>query len=496
MGYHETMMAMLFFFFSSLFSSERLNAFARDESASSIVQEPLLSPLLPSLSEALRWQTGELFAYLNTADLDHQKCLNSPQWKSCLSQDIFEVRTTKANQSQDQVQKYIREFSKVSGIKKMGKAAALSTNWSCASSAPEGYALALSLEKEFPHPEAKLWAMELHKLIRECEDFAFKDEAMIRVALLYMLKEDCLKAIEFLTQVSHQDLILRDRSLYLRWVCQDPLARDKKYLLSLNPIPLGMYGHILLQGDEFPSKEEVWRIQVRGENKEYSQLLNALSFYLQNGEKEKLKWIASNIDTRRLAQKESAQFQATIALLFHKVGLDLPVFKILHQVLARQPQLASVDLLPLMFPVRYWEIIQESAGHDLDPILLKSLIRQESAFAIHAQSHARAIGLMQIIPSTAKRLGVRNSNRLMDPKTNVSVGVRYFRQLVSQFGSIELALAAYNAGPKRVKEWQKRYQTSNPDLFVELIPYRETREYVRLIRRNEAIYRRILTSSK
>jgi soluble lytic murein transglycosylase len=409
---------------------------------------------------------------------------------------LFEPKGLNLNQSRLEVQRFIKAYSKTTGIKKMGRAAALVSKWSCETLAPEAYALALSLEKEFPNEEAKLWARELHKLSGQCSGFAFKDEALIRGALLHMLKDEFSDAIEMLKQVGQEDLSLRDRSLYLRLICQDPIVKKKEFLLSLNPIPFGMYGHLLLGDEEFQTREEIWRIQVRGENKEYSDLLNALSFYVQVGDKEKLKWIASHLDMRRLSQKESAQFQATVALLFHKAGLDLPVFKILHQVLARHPQLASADLIPLMFPVRYWEVIQETAGPDIDPVLLKSLIRQESAFASNARSHAHALGLMQVVPSTAKKLGLKNFSKLMDPKTNVDLGTRYFRQLVRQFGSIELALAGYNAGPKRVEEWQKRYQTTNIELFVEMIPYRETREYVRLIRRNEAIYRRILSSTK
>jgi len=487
-------------FFVSLALVFLINFYARakatSDSSQATIQEPLLSPLLPSLSEALRWETGELFAYVNTSDKSFQDCLKSKAWKSCLSSSLFEPTEFNTNRSRLEVQKFLKIYSKKSGIKKMSRAAALVSKWSCDSFSREAYALALSLEKEFPNAEAKLWARELHKLNGQCSGFIFKDEALIRGALLHMLKDEFSEAIEMLKLVSQEDLSLRDRSLYLRWLCQDPIVKNREFLLSLKPIPFGMYGHLLLQNEEFVAREEVWRIQVRGENKEYSDLLNALSFYVQIGDKEKLKWLASHLDIRRLAQKETAQFQATIALLFHKAGLDLPVFKILHQVLARHPQLASADLIPLMFPVRYWEMIQESAGPDLDPVLLKSLIRQESAFASNARSQARAMGLMQVIPATAKRLGLKDFGRLMDPKTNVDVGTRYFRQLVRQFGSIELALAGYNAGPKRVEEWQKRYQTANIELFVELIPYRETREYVRLIRRNEAIYRRILFSAK
>jgi uncharacterized protein YerC len=457
------------------------------------IQEPLLSPLLPTLVEALSWQDQELVAYLKALEQLSSECLDSKAWKYCFSQDIFESKSSQSNQNRVQVQSFLKQFSRYSSLKRKSRAAFLGTRWQCSKHQSEGYALALSLERDFPEQESQVWAKEIHKKVSQCEKFFYRDESLIRGALMLMLKQNCAASIDLLKKVNHGDLALRDRSLYLRWLCQDPIVRDQNFLLSLNPIPLGMYGHLLMAQNSFVAKEEVWRIQLKGQHEEYSHFLNGLTYFLQTGQSEKIRWLASHLDTRRLAQKESPQFQATIALIFHKVGFDLPVFKILHQVLAYHPQLASADLLPLMFPVRYWEVIQESAGSDIDPILLKSLIRQESAFASNAQSQARAMGLMQVIPSTARRMGLKNSHQLMDPKTNVYTGTRYLRQLVKQFGFVELALAGYNAGPKRVEEWQKRYPTSDPELFVELIPYRETREYVRLIKRNEAIYRRILS---
>lgn len=84
----------------------------------------------------------------------------------------------------------------------------------------------------------------------------------------------------------------------------------------------------------------------------------------------------------------------------------------------------------------------------------------------------------------------------MEPETNIRVGSEFLRKLIADFGSVELALAAYNAGPQMVKDWQRRYPTANVDLFVEMIPFSETREYVRLVLRNYKIYQKVLIENK
>jgi soluble lytic murein transglycosylase len=153
--------------------------------------------------------------------------------------------------------------------------------------------------------------------------------------------------------------------------------------------------------------------------------------------------------------------------------------------------MATPAVANLLFPVRYWHQILENSKNT-DPVLVKALIRQESAFNPMARSRARAAGLMQLIYPTAKNFGVKQPKELLDPNANIHAGSEFLAQLINEFGSVELALAAYNAGPGAVRQWQKRYQTKNIDLFVEMIPYTETREYVRLVRRNYKIYQAIL----
>lgn len=152
-----------------------------------------------------------------------------------------------------------------------------------------------------------------------------------------------------------------------------------------------------------------------------------------------------------------------------------------------------------LFPRPFWADLKKSAvQNELDPFLVASLIRQESEFNPGAVSRADALGLMQLLPKTGKKvaheLKVRNfsTTGLLSPAMNLQLGTRYFREMVDHFGGhVEYALAAYNAGPDRVQSWMAQGKYRDMAEFVESIPFTETREYVQAIMRNAAIYRKL-----
>jgi len=150
--------------------------------------------------------------------------------------------------------------------------------------------------------------------------------------------------------------------------------------------------------------------------------------------------------------------------------------------------------LPFQTPIQHW-----STRAGLDPMLVAGLIHQESAFDPEARSGKNAIGLMQLLPKTARILAkqekIRYSRpRLTDPDYNVRLGTAYFAQLQKQFGSVEAALAAYNAGEDRVTLWTTGQTYRDTAEFVDSIPFTETRQYVEIIARNTEIYRRLYGS--
>ena len=151
--------------------------------------------------------------------------------------------------------------------------------------------------------------------------------------------------------------------------------------------------------------------------------------------------------------------------------------------------------LPYEESIRHW-----SASAGLDPMLVAGLIRQESAFEPEAHSNKDAYGLMQLLPKTAKLMArqahVRYSRlKLFDPDYNIHLGTIYLANLRKSFGSMEAALAAYNAGEDRVTFWTAGQSYRSLPEFVDSIPFTETREYVEIISRNAEIYRKLYGDS-
>ena len=151
-----------------------------------------------------------------------------------------------------------------------------------------------------------------------------------------------------------------------------------------------------------------------------------------------------------------------------------------------------------LFPKPYWfDLKKYSSNNALDPYLVASLIRQESAFNPNAVSRANAVGLMQLLPKVGKGVAKQEKlkhfsyQQLFTPATNLQLGTRYFRTMVEKFGSFEYALAAYNAGADRVQDWMGQGKYRDPQEFVESIPFTETREYVQNILRNANVYRQL-----
>jgi len=193
------------------------------------------------------------------------------------------------------------------------------------------------------------------------------------------------------------------------------------------------------------------------------------------------------------AENAEPEFRLYLADLRETQGNHLSQLRILSSVLYAHPHFTSKNVMEKYFPKLFYPIF-EKHSKGLDPYLLMSIARRESAFNPKAISRARAKGLMQISPHTQRQLSsVKN---IFDPEANISVGSRYLSDLIRRMnGQLHLALASYNAGPNRVDTWVSRYPVSDPVLFVDLIPYRETREYVASVLRNYYWYRRLHTSS-
>jgi soluble lytic murein transglycosylase len=154
-------------------------------------------------------------------------------------------------------------------------------------------------------------------------------------------------------------------------------------------------------------------------------------------------------------------------------------------------------LLRILYPFPYRTLITEEArDRDVDPFVAAALIRQESMFEARITSPAGARGLMQVMPGTGSRLAEAagidgwDAELLYHPEINVHLGTRYVAQHLDSYdGSLPAVFSAYNAGAHRVAWWSEWPEYGNDPLFTERIPFAETRNYVRILTRNLAVYR-------
>jgi soluble lytic murein transglycosylase len=164
---------------------------------------------------------------------------------------------------------------------------------------------------------------------------------------------------------------------------------------------------------------------------------------------------------------------------------------------------ASARFWQMLFPMPWKDdVIRDAQSHDLDPYDVAALIRQESEFNPNAKSRANAYGLMQLLPSTGRMLGkqqgvvVTRPTMLFEPALNIALGTRYLRaQLDTWAGDWYRTLAAYNAGPGRVRQWTNGTTLREPLEFVENIPFDETREYVQAVLRNADMYKELYSKA-
>jgi len=217
----------------------------------------------------------------------------------------------------------------------------------------------------------------------------------------------------------------------------------------------------------------------------------------------------SGLDLHRLAVAEIGAIESIAAT---DNGMRLYLSREYFKNRAYRRSLALATQLPASeserdlyrFPLAHWEMIQRIAQErELDPHLILALIRQESLFDAHARSPAFALGLMQLLPSTASRVAARagmpapSHEKLFDPEVNLTLGTQYLKDLLQRYSNNWFkAIAAYNAGEAAVDRWEREIPTEDIEEFVERIPYQETRGYVKLVMRNHRIYKKLYGQQK
>jgi soluble lytic murein transglycosylase len=152
----------------------------------------------------------------------------------------------------------------------------------------------------------------------------------------------------------------------------------------------------------------------------------------------------------------------------------------------------------LFYPFGHSTIVRDAARRaGLDPYFVAAVIREESSYDVRARSWVGAVGLMQLMPETARLVaadvGLRFTEPagLWEPPVNIALGTHYLAQLRARFREPLLAVASYNAGPHRVQKWQTERPRAELDEFVDQIPFDETRAFVKRVSTSWHHYRRL-----
>ena len=195
------------------------------------------------------------------------------------------------------------------------------------------------------------------------------------------------------------------------------------------------------------------------------------------------------------AARSSTEVALATANAFREHGEGTKAINIALRLIGQGERDARV--YRLAYPVIDREELERNArANKLDPALVAGLIRQESSFNPRAVSVANARGLMQVLPSVGAEIArslrypVWSPSLLFDADVNLQLGSAHLAAATRQYDDIVKVLAAYNAGNSRVERWSKKPSASDDaELFAEQIPFVETRDYVRIVQRNRALYR-------
>jgi soluble lytic murein transglycosylase len=212
----------------------------------------------------------------------------------------------------------------------------------------------------------------------------------------------------------------------------------------------------------------------------------------------------------RVAAEAKGPGAARVAAVFFAGGFMSRAASLAQRAVAAGATRDAI-LWQLMYPMPFATTLRETANREqIDPLLVASVIRQESGFEPHATSRTNARGLMQVEPATGRDLAQALGFPDFDPallwvgQVNLALGVHHFAGALGRYPEVERSLAAYNAGTSRVDRWstsalngtlrtadRARDAIGDVEIFVERIPFVETRDYVRAILRNRAVYQMI-----
>jgi soluble lytic murein transglycosylase len=354
---------------------------------------------------------------------------------------------------------------------------------------------------------------DLEKLTTRAAGSKEASEALFRIGLLKYRRAKYSEAVAFFERVLalNPNGDYEYRSLYWEWRSLQKLNNDraKEYVQRLlDRYPVTYYG---LRAQS----------EGRGGNIEFPLIKGPIKIELRLLESERLHWERflvlleagwfeeAQAELQNLPEPQSMQERILRARLWALAFRYDRAISLANRAWEKAPDLVLNETLTWVYPLEFSNLVTASSEKQkLHPFWIYSVMRQESSFQTDAKSTSNALGLMQLLPATAQQLAdelkipkFKSPESLLLPDINIRLGSTYLARMISTFkGNVPLALAAYNAGPARLKRWLsarkdldglETKQTSNPDveIWMDELPWDETSFYVKAILRNFMIYR-------
>ncbi|WP_395345186.1 transglycosylase SLT domain-containing protein [Ningiella sp. W23] len=336
------------------------------------------------------------------------------------------------------------------------------------------FAIALAIDA---HPEAERWLIEASELEPESET--------MRWHLAYLLKKQDWQSIALLIEKSPAQLTNENQFQYWLARAYDTLGRDEQAKVLYEQLAKGRHYYGFLASAQLGIPHTLNNAPVEADNEILSKIANLpatkRAYELRQLERfyeSRLEWVYA----QRLLPEEEKTHAAVLSSAWG--WHDQSIF-----TLSREGYLDDVDR---RFPTAFAEMMtKEAKKNDIRPEWAFAIARRESSFMTDARSSADARGLMQILPSTARYIESRrvSDKDLYEPNTNARIGNKYLRYLMNKVDDNPLlATASYNAGWGKVKDWLPKNGVMPADVWVETIPYRETRNYVKAVLAYQQIY--------
>ncbi len=354
-------------------------------------------------------------------------------------------------------------------------------------------------------------AVFYRRLVEECPNSDLRDEAEWNIGFMYYLQQEYHKALpvfQHLSRVATKPHIV-DQSLFWAGKSAEELGQKdvarQHYHQAAAAFPRSYYSSRVVALGLAPAPALQPRphaaattinptVPARMHGEEYIQRADALAAL---GRRDlagrELQWV----ETRNQGNPSALQ---AIRDRYAAYGMPDRAMRLSVQVYVGA---GSEREIHHIYPQYFWDQVSAAAAEaNVDPLLVLSVMRQESAFNPRAESRAGALGLMQVMPQTGRKLGRTlglqpiERDHLLDPDTSIRLGTHFLGDQIRQFAGhngddmqLELGLAAYNAGPHNARRWLERMPDLDIDTFVERIPFLETRRYFKLVLRNYTIYR-------